>query len=999
MGIGLFFKKIFALSLALFFLFPTAISFFPTANATESTEQTEVYSKLSTGRIFAIGRKSVATVSPTGVETDFDNFDITSEISENSSGISITPKTDGAKWPVSVTVNKKTSIDISNYNELFFRVNFSGVSVKTLNFEITLSTDDGNFSAEGSVKAGADYDVFVPISVFGKVDAVNAFTVTFSSSSEVSQIKLSTIYADDGYSYEHIERFSAERFSSDIGIEVFEKELLPTVKDGSAEFHSSITSESTETSNTMTALVTVSGAKSGTMTLSVKNTSKNDITDVATVTLSEGQNSYPFVFDSSSGTNFYRLSFSGITESDGERLTVHSVGFSMFGEKLFSKGENAGSILSCTSSADFSKIQIEGTLRSSTVAENMKASLGIVAEDIWQSDVTEVLATKDMSTVFSFSFSTEKLKLNPSFYKFYLVMINGDDVQKLSSGTYPTVASPNVKSGKTPLGIQSDDSSASFTSNASHTVVDVYLDKLESKDGTGGRLHSYGGGYKYIANSYVGEIDEKINFALKSGVQTYIRILESTSPDTGSDISNAYSFNASDYSLSMRYMTLIDFISSRYVGVAGYIIGTRANNRDFNYCNVNSLISYAENYALILRMTSVTVRANTSDAFISVAIGDGYTGSRQRTVARNLSYGEFTGIGEYSYSPILYSSVLSHAISNAGSFNWYITYECESAPESAADNAYGIYSSLVQGTGSTPSGYMLFWQPEDTVSTEKIAESAVSVFDKCTKYGIRAAVLSLTKQNSDMTDIIDAVSSADIGGTDRCLVKGACSVEIATDVKKNSLALWDFKNSYSVKGFISAGNVTSLTTEFSSHVRDGEALGIRVLHGKLNGSAGKSGTVLSYFDSPIEPKSLDSIDITVYIESEKSNFVSVISTLGSGNKHYEYETSVPTERAVTLSLYPDILPDGESIDYIALSFESGDDAEFDVFEISAVSKGSSAEDISAKIGLTESEAETENYITDTVIITGSAIVITAVVFTSLSIKQESSRKEKEKEKR
>ncbi len=996
MSIGLFFKKSVALSLALFFLIPVAASLFPTANATESTEPAKAYSKLSTGRIFAIGRKSVASVSPSNVETDFENFDVTSEISENSSGIKISPKTDGAKWPVSVTVKKNTPIDISNYNELFFRVNFSGAAVKTLDFEITLSTDVGNFSVGGSVKAGADYDVFIPVSAFDGVDAVNAFTVTFSSNSEISQIKLSTIYADGGYSYEHIERFSAERFSSDIGIEVFEKKLLPTVKDGSAEFHSSITSEITETSSTMTALITVSGAKSGTLTLSVKNTSKNDITDVATVTLSEGQNSYPFVFDSSSGTNFYRLSFSGIAESDGEKLTVHSIGFSKFSEKLFSKGENEGSILSCTSSADFSKIQIEGTLRSSTVAENMKASLGIVAEDIWQSDVTEVLTTKAMSTVFSFSISTEKLKLNPSFYKFYLVLINGDDVRKLSSGTYPAVASPNVKSGKTPLGIQSDNSSASFTSNASHTVVDVYLDKLESKDGTGGRIHSYGGGYKYISNSYIGEIDEKINFALKSGVQTYIRILESTSPDTGSDISNAYSFNASDYSLSMRYMTLIDFISSRYSGVAGYIVGTRANSRDFNYCNVNSLVSYAENYALILRMTSVTVRANTSDAFISVAIGDGYTGSRQRTVARNLSYAEFTGVGEYSYSPILFSSVLSHAISNAGSFNWYITYECENSPESAADDAYGIYSSLVQGTGSTPSGYILFWQPESKVSAEKITESASSVFDKCAKYGIRAAVLSLTKQNSDVTDIIDAVSSADIGGSDRCLVKGACSVEFATDTEQNALALWDFENSYSVKGFISSGNVTSLTTEFSSHARDGKSLGIRVLHGKLNGSEGKSGTVLSYFDSPIKPKSLDSIDITVYIESEKNSFVSVVSTLGSGNKHYEYETSVPTDRAVTLSLYPDILPDDESIDYIALSFESDCDAEFDVFEISAISKNSSAEEISTKIGLTESEAETENYITDTVIITGAAVIITAVVFTSLSIKQESSRKEKEK---
>lgn len=999
MGIGIVFKKVLALSLTLFFLFSALTSLSPRTHAVNGEKNAEIYSKASIGRIFSAGRKVIARLSPTSVEVSSDTFKVDSELIENSVGVKLTPSDGNASFPVSLTAVKDNAIDITQYSELFFRLGFSGDISKTLSFKVILRTDSGESSINGKIKGGEDYDVFVPLSAFIGLESVREIEVVFSSDSHVSEISISSIYADGYYSYEHIERFSAERFSSDIGIEVSETELLPVVSEGNAEYHSPIALSESEQSNTMTALVTISGAKNGTMTLSIKNTFKNEMYDVATVTLFSGRNSYPFVFDSSKGIDLYRLSFSNITEEDGEKLTVHSVGFGCFGEKLISKSDKEGSILTCTLSSDSSEIQISGTLRSSTVADNMDLSIGIVAEDIWQSDITEVLAIGDITTVFNFSVPTGKLKLNPSFYRYYLVLIeDADNTRKLSNGIYPAIASPNVKSGKSAFGLQSNDTAAAFISNASHTVIDVYLDKLESKDGTGGRLHSYGDGYRYISNSYVSEIDEKIAFSIKSDIPTYIRILEKVNPDTGSDISYAYSFNASDYSLAMRYMTLIDFISSRYKGISGYIVGTRADSRDCNFCNTNSLISYAENYALILRLTSTAVRANTADAFISVSIGDGYSYNHLRTVERDLSYSEFSGIGEYTYSPHLFSSVLSHAISDAGSFNWFMTYECENSPENGSDTAYRIYSSLLQGSGTTPSGHMLFWQPEKNVSASEVCKSADTVFEKCTQYGTRAAILSLTKQSGKSSEIAEAVSSLDIGGNDRVLVKGSCSVNFEKSSADSTYYVWNFINSYSVEGFISAGNISSLTTEFfSTENDDGTPLGKRSLHGKLKNENGERGIILSYFESPIKLGELDSIKISLYTNSEKCDYVRVTSVLGTGNRHYEYEASVPTGKTVGLNLYSDIIPSEETINYIALSFETDDEAEFDILSISASSSGKGADEISSIIGAASAKESNKTHTSDIALIIGSAIVVTAVIFTALSIKQETGRKDKQKQ--
>ena len=995
MRVGLIMKKATALFLSVLTVLSISFTFAFSSFAEDEKSAPMLYTRKYSTQLFSIGKKIVDRFSTDNLETYSNDIEITFESFEGAGGIIISPKEDDASWPVSVFKRHDEVIDLSSYKELFFLLLFQTDVIGKLDVSITLKTYKGNYTVSGEISSGDKYEVYVPLSDFEGLDSVYETVLEFSSDIPVSSVKFSSLFADSNYSYEHIERFSAEKFTSEIGIEVFEKEIMLEVKDGNAELKASTVTAETEQGNTITALVSVSGVKSGTMTLSVKNVSKNEENDISTVTLFEGQNSYAFMFPESKGTDSYSLTFSGIKTENDSRLTLHSVGFSYFSETLSEEKDVPGAVSSCTLNADSSEVHISGTLRSGTAASNIDAGLGIVAEDIWKTDVTEVLVEGDMTTVFNFSVPTDRLKMNPAFYRFYLVLIDGDEVKKLSNAAYPAVASANVTSGKTVFGLQSTDNSTPFSSNASHTVVDVFLDRLENADSTSGRLHSYAGGYKYISNSYVNELDSKINFSLKAGTPVYLRILEKENPENGNSISYAYSFDASDYALSVRYMTLIDFLSSRYEGVAGYIVGTRADSRDCNYCDKESLISYARNYAQILRMTSVVVRNNVSDAFISVSVGDGYVYSRENKTTRNLSYNEFTGVGEYSFDPILFCNVLSHTISETGSFGWYLTYECESEPASAIDSAYRIYASLLQGSGTAPSGHMLFWQPEKQLDPLSVEEILLSLFEKCSSYNTRAAILSLTKQSEGIDETVSVISSMSLGeGADRQFITGSCSLLSAPNVGE-ALFLWDFRKSFSTEGFVSAGNIISLTTESSPSLALTEGVAdCRALRGTISAENGKDGVILCYFDSPIDASKIDKIDLTIFLESENADYIPVTVILGSGNKRCEYSADVPTHSPSTLSCDTSAIPKNESVSYIAVSFETEEDARFDISSISAMSDGKTSEEIANSIGLVDGDEKDKTSTADALIVIGAAAFVTAIIFAGLSLRQDSFKSKK-----
>lgn len=981
-------KRIASLVLVVFLSFSNLpFSMFVSTAATETSEAA-IYAAKSTGGIFSIGRKAIEKFNDGAAS---DKAEIIKTTLDETNAVELFPH-DDASWPVSITKNYEDTIDISSYNELYFKIDMSKKPSCEIVLSVSLRTSYGYFTLTGNIPPNNCNDVYVPLSGIKGCEKVSEISLSFSSVGDPVPLKISYIYGDSNYSYEHIERFCAERFFSQTGIEVYENKILPNVKEGNAEFRATVISNFADDANTVTALVSISGVKNGTMTFSVKNAIKNEINDIATVTLFEGTNYYPFTFDKSKGTSSYFLKFSGITLSDGEVLTVNSVGLSAFSERFNEYNDPPATISSCTLSSNSSKIQISGTLSSSTAAANMDKSLGIVAEDIWKNDITNIIAKGDMSTVFSFTVSSDALRFNSSFYRFYLVLINGDEFTKLSNGVYTAIPSPNIKSGKTPFGIQSNDPSDVFYSNASHTVIDVYLDKLENSDSAGGRIHSYAGKYKYINNSYVNELDSKINFSLKSGIPTYIRIMETTSPETGRSVSYSYSFNVYNYELSIRYMILVDFLASRYDGISGYIVGTRADSKDYNYCDKKNLISYAENYALILRMTSIAIRNNNSNAFVSVSVGDEYSYSRQTTTSRNLSYNEFTGLGEYTFETSLFCEVLSKAILKYGGFNWYITYECENSPDSKIDIAYKLYNLMLQGGGTTPSGHILYWQPETAIDTEIFSKIFSTALEKTASYGTRAVILSLTKQSNNIEKIVDIINSVNFEGqSERQIFKELCFVTDSSE-SNTGYYLWDFRKSFSTEGFVATGTITSLTTDYSTTLSSAEILtDCRALRGVTDTSKADRGIILCYFDNPISPLKLDSINIMLYIENEGTNDTETTVTLGSGNKRYDYEIALSDRKAVEISCNTSVIKETETIDYIAITFKSQYNIRFDISGITAKSGQKTAEEISQSLDMSISKKNNENK-KDINIAVASGIFITFAVFAAMSIKQESPKK-------
>lgn len=993
-------KKALALIIFLSLLLPSFSCPFMTSHAEESDEENStpsIYSRKIDTKLFSVGKFIADSLTQDNIETYSADFDIVSEPFENTGGVKISPKTDDA--PLSLTVFKRHEepLDLTRFKELSLYLLYEPDSISTLNVTVTLKTYSGNYSVSGEVGTGDNYELFIPLTGCEDLEYVYETELTFLSTSSLSSLKFSSLYGDTNFSYEHIKRFSADKFSSETGLEKNEKEILLDVSNGFADVKASDSEGVIAHSNTAIALVSVSGAQSGTMTLRVKDSTERTERDISTLSLTSGKNSYPFIFPSSNGIVSYELVFSAVTQEGDEKLTLHSVGITNCQEKFVRESEAAASISSCTLSVDMSEVRISGTLLSSTAAGHIDAALGIIAEDIWGNSTTGVLTEGDMTTIFSFSVSTNTLPMNPAFYKFFVVLIDGDEIIPISDAAFTAVASANVTSGTDVFGLQSNINYLAFVANASHTVVDVRLDKLEGNSGAGSRLHSYEGEYRYINNAYVKELDNEINFSLKAGIPVYLRILDFENPDGEKNSSEAYSFNASSFSQSMRYMSLVDFISARYEGVAGYIVGTKTDSRHFNYCDKNSIISYARNYASILRMTSVVVRNNVTDAFVSVPVGDGGKYVTDEETSRDLTFNEITGIGAYSYDPLVFSAVLSKAISDLGSFGWYLMYESDSDPVGALDKEYGLYSSLLHGSGSYPSGHILFWSPDALPEKEYMELTARKISEMCAAYNTKAFILSLKNISSDDTDIIlDTVGPfATEENSNGQIVKKDASLLISKRLY-DPLLLWDFRKSFSTEGFISAGGVASLTTDSSPALASVEnTANCRALHGTIEAESGKDGIILCFAQVPIDPSKIDLIDLSMYINNAGEHFVPVTVIFGTDNSRYEFSANVPTMTNILVGCDTTSIEKGEMIKYIAVTFTCKEKASFDISSIAASCKDKTPDELAEILGITTDENTGKTDAASAIFIICTVIFSTILIFTALSVRTENHKGKKE----
>ncbi|MBE6563201.1 MAG: hypothetical protein E7660_05635 [Ruminococcaceae bacterium] len=986
-------KRISALVLCFAVLFSAFGVFSAVTAAEEPSELYKAHSIPAKGIADTEGKFAVENYKET-TEAEIEGFTLTAAQFRGIDSLFINRDEEEGAWPVTLSKTYEEPLDLSEYKELYLRI-YAGATVEGehIELEITLRSGATDHTVITTTELGGEYDVYLPVSAFDKLDSINEIVITLSCPEEIRSIIMSALYADKSYSYSHIPLFSSDKLTSENGMELYENRIEPTVKDGSADVTAELAGVP-EDAKTICTMVTASGAEAGTMTLSVWNGKAEEYTDIATLTLSSGKNRYSFMFPAFKGTKNYMLTFAGVSETEGEALTLHGAVMTCFEDEVYDKTDYPCSISSCSVLEGGAKIRLGGTLRSSAVVNNLGAKLNVYAKDdrYGTEDGNILMASLDITTVFEITFDTGSLKLNPHLYKYFITIQANETEEIASASVSPAVTPDSFTTGSSVLGIQSSEAADVFRTNASHAVVDVYLDRLLSTDGKGGRVHSYGGSFSYLSGSYITELDSKISFLDGSGVNVYLRIL---SENKNPDVPAIYVVpDSRDYAASLSYMTMIDFLSSRYSGISGIILGSRVDCMLYSYTEEESLITRAENYAELLRLTCIAARPNAPEAAVIVPFGDGYVYGGDGDGA-NYLYDPLSGMGKHGADPVMVSEVISQMISTLGSFRWYLLYECESAPTDAMTTAYKLSSQLTQGIGTSPSGHMVFWQPEKAISSKEIKELSEGISENAVSMGTGAVIISFTRHAIDPSSVIDTIEKIPFGENDSRNVTEHEGLVLRRPAPQGRYDLWDFTKSFSTESFIFAGAVTSLSTEVSIPMAAFEGLdSCRCLSGSLDSESKSSGTVLCYFDTPKLLKNATSFDVSINALSDAKKEIPVKVIIGKGNVRYEYSAQLSPSTPSVIRCDTSVMDDKFAAEYVAVSIEPQSADSFEITKISAINKDVSE---NALHEMLEASEKTRGEITEEskFILTAVAFIgVTVIAFAMLNVKPGSDKKDK-----
>ncbi len=977
-------KKAFALILSVLITL-SALCFTPDViSAAPDSPYYNIYFRETDTKSDSAGKKLVDNFGDAAYECDSNSFSVTKSELNGKSSQTVEKTEEDALWSATVYREYQTKLDLTAYNEIYFQFYVASENNEDITFTMTVHSGKATQALTRMLPVGKLLDVYFPIENFEERGSIDKISFTLDCPDGTNKVTISTLYADSLYSYSYLTLFSSDRITSKYGVSFFEDRIEPKLEDSTADVTARF-STVPKTALTACSMVTVSGALSGTLTLSVWDGLSKEYTDISTLTLSEGKNSYPFLFPTYKGTDTFRLTFSGINTAEGEALTVHGAVMSFFDEVIENKTDYPCSIASCTVLEAGAKVRLSGTLRSSSVVNNLGAKLNVYAvNQLWEGESAApiLLSSVDITTVFEISCSIQELKYNPQFYRYYITILNGDTEETVSSAVYPATPPSNFTMGNSVLGIQSDDSSAAFRTNSSHAVVDIDLTKLQSTDGKGGRVHSYGTSFCYLSDSYITELDSKINFLNGSGVNVYLRILKSK---RYADSPCIYSMpDCSSYEECLSYLTMIDFLTSRYNEISGIILGSRIDCELYSY-SASSLITKAQNYAELLRLTAIVARANATETEMIVPFGDGYVYGGDGDGAEYV-YDALSGIGENSVSPLIISEIISRFIADCGSFKWYCLYECESSPEIAMNTVYKLSAALTQGSGASPSGHMVFWQPEKLITGEEIETLAESISSNAIALGTGAVIISITRQSVDPAVLFNIIEKNNFGENNFRKVTEHESIELKRPASSGNVLLWDFTRSFSTSGFIGGGAVSSISTEASASMAAFEGVDTcRVLKCLIDPSSNASGTVLCYFDTPKLLNNATALDVSINITSSKDE-IPVKVIIGKGNIRYEYSAELSSEDPSVIRCDTGILDEEFAAEYIAISLEPGTASSFEITRISAVNKNLSEDELIQRLNNSEADSTEMNIQSKSIWAAVAFIGITIIGFAVLNIR-------------
>ncbi|MBQ7715484.1 MAG: hypothetical protein IJT70_06415 [Clostridia bacterium] len=810
-------------------------------------------------------------------------------------------------------------LDLTKYNELYFQMRAEG-ETGTVTLYVTLITDDDSYTVKGDMELGSSYDVYVPIYGLSSRSSVKAIYFTFNSSAAINTVYLSRIYGDSLFTCTHIGRFSSDSFSSDNVFELYADRISANLHDGAFSIKAETKKSETELP-TSSARVGASGADSGTLTLYVGNGEEER--EISTVNLFPGMNYYTFVYPSVEGASSYRLSFSAVSETAGDKLTVNSVSFGSYCDALRTSAEAApANITSCTLSQDGKSASVSGTISGSYVVNNLNTKIALFARDMWGGEPA-LVCTSDISTLFDMRFSSSALPDPLYTYSYFIAPEpeEGSAADPISSTAYLASSSAAPSSAGVVFGIESSDSALPFDTLSDAVLVEADLEKLKG-DETGGKFHSFSGGYYYFDSSYVSELDSSVGFYLSTGLSVYLRIVTPSPGGAKYKISDT-----EDPAETKEFCAVIDFLTKRYSGVSGLVLGKRIDSFVYNEYGEKDLFAYAGNYVRSLRLASSVAKINSPGISVLVPLGDGYVYPDADSAGRE-AYDRISGVGKYSCDPMMLAEFISRIVSSGGAFPWQIMYECEDAPYDAAERVSRASNRLTQ-IGSSFAGYVLYWMRDGELTQDDVESFYGEFTASAETLGTKAVIVSLAGFGGFASDGV--VSSLKSSAPVKVISgKADCFYETETD---EVTLIKDLRRSYGTEGFSVGGSFMALTTEADPLLSSFDGIqGGRALHASADPSKGNRGVLFCSFGSPVDLSDTEYLEITLSVGAEDGESRALTVALGGKTSRLEFSAEPDAGKAATVRCYlgDDAPTDAE---YVALELETDGGASLNVSKI------------------------------------------------------------------
>ncbi len=858
----------------------------------------------------------------------------------------------------------ENTLDLSRFNEITFSFRAEAKTPGAVNFGVTLSAGGETYGASGLFSTGVTHEVTLPVADFGERGSVDHVYFTFDGADAVT---VEPLYGDEKFTYSHLERFSADTFTSDCDIRLEEDAVYLSPSDG-AGYIEAPAAVATEVKASAVIRVRVSGVEGGTMILSLGDSS-GVFNDISAVALFSGTNTYTFIDESGYGASSYRISFAGV--GGAEEIKISGVTFTYYDEKINTpRGDLPGNVSSCVLSSDGRTVRIRGTLSSSFVLANMGTKISVFATDMWESEEARRVTDADISTVFDLSFPVSDLPMPAGFYKYHVALSDGEEA--LTAPLYPTPPSQNARAASSILGVEAKDTSVPFDSEASFAAVEANLDRLISDDAAGARFHSFAGGYYYFNVDAVEELDRTVGFYISSGVNVLLRIVM----DGDGALYSLPDCEKRDE--VFRYAAAVDYLTERYPGVYSIIVGRKINSFVYNEMKESDLFLYAENYVKLLRVTSSVAKVNSPATSVALPIGDGYV-YKDAPEGASSAYDDMTGVGEGGCDPMLLSVLVSKYVAAEGALPWALVYECESDPAGSAELLSRAASRLVQNVGSSPSGQIVYWRPEHAIDDGELERLSAKMTESSSSLGTRALIVSLAEQSGDESYIAGALTELTFESTPVRRTAYYKAVKLGSS-PAGQVFIKDFRRSWGVGGFTAGGDVTSLTTESSpSHGRIEGTDGCRALRAL---SGGGRSLIVSLLDEAKDLSGVDALNAVVSVTGEAEEY-GVRIIVGNDELRAVYEFTAG-DAAICSCPLTDELKDAS---YVAIEVD-GEGAYR--FELSSVSLSRRDGD-SSKITGDADKAQDERPVTVVAVIAGAS-VLTLLVFALVTATQNSRKK-------